>query len=271
MVYRGSESISGEVTISPRQNRSGIDHIGIKVELIGQIESFFEAAATGTPPFQFFALVKELEPPGVLDRVQTFPFFFEECEKQYESYNGSHVRLRYFLKVTISRQIAATVDKTLDVWVVLPPTPAQLQKLLQTPPQPLQTEVGIQGCIHIEVEWSKDTYHLKEIVFGKINFVLVKVRIRYMEITLTRKEQLGNGETATTDQKTIFKYEVMDGSPAKGESIPIRLFLSNHDLTPTYKNVNNQFSVRYFLNTVLVDEAERRYFKAQEVVLYRKT
>lgn len=49
-----------------------------------------------------------------------------------------------------------------------------------------------------------------------------------------------------------------------------RLFLSPYDLTPTYKDVHNKFSVRYFLNLVLVDEEDRRYFKQQEIYLYRK-
>ena len=48
-----------------------------------------------------------------------------------------------------------------------------------------------------------------------------------------------------------------------GESIPIRLFLSGYELTPTMKDINKKFSVRYYLNLVLVDEEERRYFKQQ--------
>ena len=48
-----------------------------------------------------------------------------------------------------------------------------------------------------------------------------------------------------------------------------RLFLSPYDLTPTYKTVHNKFSVKYFLNLVLVDEEDRRYFKQQEIQLYR--
>lgn len=54
-----------------------------------------------------------------------------------------------------------------------------------------------------------------------------------------------------------------------GESIPIRLFLSPYDLTPTYRNINNKFSVKYYLNLVLVDEEDRRYFKQQEITMYR--
>lgn len=52
--------------------------------------------------------------------------------------------------------------------------------------------------------------------------------------------------------------------------MPIRLFLSNLDLTPTYRSINNVFSVKYFLNLVLVDEEDRRYFKQQEVIFWRK-
>lgn len=54
-----------------------------------------------------------------------------------------------------------------------------------------------------------------------------------------------------------------------GESIPIRLFLNPYELTPTYHNINNKFSVKYFLNLVFVDEEERRYFKQQEIIVYR--
>lgn len=54
-----------------------------------------------------------------------------------------------------------------------------------------------------------------------------------------------------------------------GESIPIRLFLGPYELTPTHRNINNKFSVKYFLNLVLVDEEDRRYFKQQEITMYR--
>jgi len=52
------------------------------------------------------------------------------------------------------------------------------------------------------------------------------------------------------------KFEVMDGPPVKGECVPIRFYLASSDLTPTYKNVNNRFSTKYYLNLVLIDEEE---------------
>lgn len=44
-----------------------------------------------------------------------------------------------------------------------------------------------------------------------------------------------------------------------------RLSPAGYDLTPTMRDVNKKFSVRYFLNLVLVDEEDRRYFKQQVI------
>ena len=55
-----------------------------------------------------------------------------------------------------------------------------------------------------------------------------------------------------------------------GESIPIRLFLAGFELTPTMRDVHKKFSVRFYLNLVLIDEEDRRYFKQQEIILWRK-
>lgn len=62
----------------------------------------------------------------------------------------------------------------------------------------------------------------------------------------------------------------MDGCPKKDEQIPIRLYLGGYDMTPTMKNIGNKFNVKYFLNLVLVDEDDRRYFKQQEIQIFRK-
>mmetsp|Transcript_7247 Transcript_7247/g.23187 ORF Transcript_7247/g.23187 Transcript_7247/m.23187 type:complete len:207 (-) Transcript_7247:196-816(-) len=132
-------------------------------------------------------------------------------------------------------------------------------------------QVGIEDCLHIEFEYNKSRYHLREVVLGKIFFLLVRIRIKHMELAIIKRESSGVGANAYTESDTVAKYEIMDGAPVRGEAIPIRLFLSGFDqLTPTFRNVNNKFSVRYFLNLVLVDEEDRRYFKQQEVFFYRK-
>ena len=102
-------------------------------------------------------------------------------------------------------------------------------------------------------------------------FILVRIKIKHMELEIRRRESAGGGANTYNESETIAKYEVMDGAPVRGESVPVRLFLAPYDLTPTYRNVANRFSVKYYLNLVLVDEEDRRYFKQQEITVFRET
>lgn len=55
-----------------------------------------------------------------------------------------------------------------------------------------------------------------------------------------------------------------------GEVVPVRIFLSACPLlAPTYDDVGKLFSVRYYLNLVLVDQDARRYYKQQEITILR--
>ena len=67
----------------------------------------------------------------------------------------------------------------------------------------------------------------------------------------------------------ISKFEIVDGQPFEGDVIPIRLFIGYFNLTPTYKDVNNLFSVKYYLRIIVNDSEDNSYFKDQEIYLYR--
>ena len=41
------------------------------------------------------------------------------------------------------------------------------------------------------------------------------------------------------------------------------------DLTPTMTQINNKFSVKYFMHIIIIDENHRKYFKQSEIKLYR--
>ena len=134
----------------------------------------------------------------------------------------------------------------------------------------IKMEVGIEDCLHIEFEYGKDTYHLEDVVIGRINFMLVRIKLKHMELEIKRREVVGSGIDARLESTTVAKYEIMDGAPTKGESIPIRMYLSPYPLTPSYENVLGKFSVKYGLNLVLVDHEDRRYFKQHEIRLVRR-
>ena len=102
---------------------------------------------------------------------------------------------------------------------------------------------------------------------------MVRIKIKHMELAVIRRESAGTGPNLYNESETMTKFEIMDGAPVKGECVPVRLFLNGipSELTPTYRNINNKFSVKYYLNLVLVDEEDRRYFKQQEITMWRKT
>lgn len=122
-------------------------------------------------------------------------------------------------------------------------------------------EVGIEEHLHIEFEFEQSKFHLRDCILGKVNFNLVRIKIKLMELSIIRLETVGAGSNAVTEREVLTKFEIMDGAPVKGEVVPIRFYLASTDLTPSYKNVNNRFNCTYVLNLVLVDEEDRRYFK----------
>lgn len=66
----------------------------------------------------------------------------------------------------------------------------------------------------------------------------------------------------------VFFDQIMDGSPSRGETIPIRLFLGGFDLTPTFRDVNKKFSTRYYLSLVLIDEGKSYITRGNPIRLH---
>ncbi|XP_047315986.1 vacuolar protein sorting-associated protein 26A-like [Impatiens glandulifera] len=256
-VFQNQENISGEVVIDPHRGKK-VEHLGVKIELLGQIELYFDRGNF----YDFTSLVRELDVPGEIYEKKTYPFEFSSVEMPYESYNGVNVRLRYILRVTLSRNFIGNIVEYQEFAVRnFTPRPSLNNSI--------KMEVGIEDCLHIEFEYNKSKYDLKDVIVGKIYFLLVRIKIKNMELEIRRRESTGAGSNTYVETETLAKYELMDGAPVRGESIPVRLFLSPYELTPTYRNTNNKFSVKYYLNLVLVDEEDRRYFKQQEITIYR--
>lgn len=293
VVYKDGETVRVVATIRTRDNKR-VEHNGVRVQLLGTIETKTE---NGIVNDDFLSFAQELAAPGELRNTENFTFEFRNVEKMYESYRGINVRLRYYVKVTVSRK-SADVIKERELWVFQYVNPNELTvrskstdnsvskmddknkvakkedgKHKDEEPSALSTvkmDVGIENCLHIEFEYSKNKYPLKGVIVGRIYFLLVRLKIKHMELSLIRRETIGSGAHQTSESTTVVRFEIMDGAPVKGETIPIRLFLGGFNLVPTYRDVNKKFSTKTFLSLVLIDEDARRYFKQSEIVLYRE-
>ncbi|CAK8566951.1 unnamed protein product [Lathyrus sativus] len=112
----------------------------------------------------------------------------------YETYNGVNVRLRYVLKVTINRGYAGSIVEYQD-FVVRNYSP--LPQINNS----IKMEVGIEDCLHIEFEYNKSKYHLKDVIIGKIYFLLVRIKIKNMALRLDAENPQDQGPTPTWRQK----------------------------------------------------------------------
>ncbi|KAG6572732.1 vacuolar protein sorting-associated protein 26A [Phytophthora cinnamomi] len=260
-LFRDDEDVRGVLTVAVDSGKK-LEHSGLKLQLLGLIEVPVDRSVGD----EFTSSVRELQPSGeAIEGEATFRFDFAKVDKPHESYYGKSVKLRYVLRATLTRgNYASSLVHEQDLWVqrVAPPPPVD---------RSIKMEVGIEDCLHIEFEYDKSRYHLKDVVIGKIFFLLVRIKIKHMELAILRRESVGAGTQRHSESESITKFEIMDGAPIKGESVPVRLYLSPYALTPTYRNVQSRFSVKYFLNLVLVDEEDRRYFKQQEITLWRKS
>lgn len=254
--FYDKEDVSGEVLISLTSKT--FDHNAIKIELFGIIESLSET----TKSSQFITLSKELEPAGTLrNQHNKFKFTFTNVEKTYETYHGVEIELKYMLRVIIVTTLR-NLSWEREIGVVHS-TSSDALKVLN---DPIQIEVGIEDWLHLTFELDRTKYSTKDLCTGRVNFKKVSLKLKSMFFEIVKKENLIG---SFSDQALICKYEIMDGAPVKNESIPIRFFLSPYELTPTYANVNNKFSVQYFINLVLIDGDDKRYFKQTEIILFR--
>jgi len=69
LVYMDGEDVKGTVGVNLSKGKK-LDHQGIRVELIGQIENMLDAKQSST----FLQLVRDLEPPGSLTDNQVYNF-----------------------------------------------------------------------------------------------------------------------------------------------------------------------------------------------------
>ena len=157
LIYNSTEAVSGTVEVATPQGKK-IEHQGIKIELIGQIELINDRLAT---PTKISTIVKLLDNAGTLASSKSFPFEFS-AEKPFETYSGLNVRLRYFLKVTVTRKynnycreqdISVEVPQDSDA----PAGAASMSHLVNNAAlsNPIKMEVGIEECLHIEFEYGK--------------------------------------------------------------------------------------------------------------------
>ena len=256
--FHDGEDIKGKIQINFKSK--SFEHKGIKVELLGFIQNLTKIKSSVS---NFIELSNELESPGTSQlENKEYTFNFPQVNMKYESYKGDYAVVKYIIRVTIETKLRSL--KYENEFCVINPIE---KKILDYKIEPIQLGVGIKDLLQLSIEFRNKNIPYNGCMFGKITFKKVQIGLKFMEIQIVRREILVGDKTC--EPAYLAKFEIMDGGPIKNEYIPVRMFLKPYDLTPTYENVNSKFYVRYYINLVLADENDERYFKQKEISLYR--
>mmetsp|Transcript_20000 Transcript_20000/g.20060 ORF Transcript_20000/g.20060 Transcript_20000/m.20060 type:complete len:143 (-) Transcript_20000:31-459(-) len=134
----------------------------------------------------------------------------------------------------------------------------------------MKIEAGFEDAVHVMLEFNKYKFHLREAIIGKLYIHLIRVRLKQIIANIVKKETIQTIEGSYSENHLLGTFEVLDGMITKGDSVPIRVYLKPYELSPTYTNLLNKVSVRYYINIILEDEEGRSFIKQQEIILWRK-
>ena len=242
----GTGRVSGKAKLTPPIGKT-VSHRGIVIELFGDFRNDSNKTIT-----RFLSRKRAVEPPGDLVSSLETSFSFDEITFPTGTYFGTSVNVVYGIEVRVVHRIGDFVKEQPFTVVIFQRRPR---------PIPIHKEIGMANVLHIEFVFPKGYYGSNECVVGAAYFLLIKLRIVSMSISLYRNEVF-EGHDAMFTKKTVLKtYEVMDGAPCRGDHMPLRIFLGDQKFWPYIQFPGSPLTVEHYLRVVMVDENNKYYFK----------
>ena len=274
--FYGSEPIKGSVQISLNNNSSRLNHSGIKIELIGEIdihsnENEEENNNINNNQFnRFLSLTNNLSSQGVLNRDNNiYDFEFKSIEKQYDSYRGKKFSIKYLLLVTIETGLSS-IKKEKEICIFnCDKNLKRINELFMNDKNKIKVEIGVESLLHVCFELDRKNYHLKDTITGRVSFKKINLELENMSLRIIKIESLFGKEG---EIEPLGLYEIMEGSPTSTEDIIyFKMYLKGfNNISQTIKNeMNNNIRVSYYLCLEICDSENRNFFKKIEINLFR--
>lgn len=146
------QKVSGTIDIKIDKKKK-LDHMGIRVELIGQIDLVSEVEKGSS----FMCNGFDLEPSGTLYSDKTYDFCFDVFQKPYDSYYGDSITLKYLIKCSIFQGGfgAKPLTKEKDIGVIIE---KEIPEVLGE--DKVVMEVGIDDLLNIKIQIPRKHYYL---------------------------------------------------------------------------------------------------------------
>lgn len=263
-VVSSSTPISGSVTISNPGSKP-VPYDGISIELQGVIELNDDTGAR----LPFFSVARIVRANGVLSTTEQYAFDFTGSQLPCETINvpGAIFLIKFYLTATVKTKGFAGTDTRGDLEfavVKYNPKPAELH--------PCHAEVGIEDSLQLELEY-KNTFldFTQDVLVGRVHFVLAAKKIEEMSLYFKRRELYKMNKTdldfESSQWHEVYIYDIMEGAPTREEIIPIRVHLSNINLSPSFST--DIAKIEYVVVLAITDSDGKTYFKTTELMFYR--
>ena len=252
--YDRNDTLVGHVTISPPNGRV-VSHRAINIVLFGEFRTDKNKMLS-----RFFQKTQCLMAPGDLSKEIDVDFAFQNMNLPTNTYYGTTINIVFGIEARVVHRISDFVVEQQFIALTYDRYPLKTV---------IHNEIGMKNILHIEFVFPKQAYDAREVVIGKAFFILVKLRIVEIKMLLYQNEEY-DFEGTRIFQKTILRtYEILDGSPVRGDDIPIRIFMGDANIWPYVNFQNSPLKVEQFLRIEMVDENGKSYFKRMRVYFKR--
>ena len=254
-LFTSGDTLSGHVHLSPAPGKR-VDHLGVKVEILGQIELYFDRATR-----TIRLLVRELAPRGnSTDRSpsrSSFRASNSRTRRTRASTFGFAISSESPCSARTETRRCPSIDSSCAVWASRRRSTTASRWKLASKTVCISSSSTPRRSTTFATWWwerSSSCWCASRSNTWRLRFAGASPRERPQHVQRERdhRQVRGDGRRAGS------------GGIHPGEAIPVPV-RSHADVQERREQVQRQVC----LNLVLVDEEDRRYFKQQEIHVYR--
>ena len=249
------ESLTGHYKATLVNKGKKITHQGIKISVVGEFRSFKNEVYS-----QFFQRTFAIMPPGEITEDFEGDFTFDDLKLPTATYYGDAIQAVYAVQFII-KKITERVVNEKQFYVV--------GFDVKEPQAFFKDEIGIPDLLHMEILMPNKYYETNDVIIGKVFFITLKLKIVSINISIIHQEYYEDDKIIIRNENVLTSYEILDGSPVRGDGIPFRIYLSGCNLKWYLNFSGSKLMSRIFAKITVWDASGEKYTKQIKIYFVR--
>jgi hypothetical protein len=210
-IYLIGDSILGRCRVVAAKGEK-TKHRGISIRLLGKYQS------QGVTVSDFSVQEQRIAGSGSITGDVVIPFTFDRPQVRYPSYHGQKYCLTYFLVVDVKLGVFSKMSKSEPI-VLLEPTTL-------CPPSEESSQSISQPPIFFRFRIDRQSYATDDMINGELHFGrTLQTELQAVAVCLVLVETCREGSRSRSEFD-VLTYELVDGSPPPGITIPFFIQLA---------------------------------------------